>query len=105
MQQQQHAALAAQQEEMARRQAALDEQQRLQAQAEEQTRRQAEELVRRQQLLDQLIAVIPMQQLQRAFEPEENQRKLNDVQAKYPQFKKTNATIYKELRALFHERY
>ena len=59
---------------------------------------------KRAKLLDELIAAIPMQQLQRAFQSESSPRELWKLQHKY-HFKESNNGIYKELRALFEERY
>ena len=58
---------------------------------------------KRAQLLDELIAAIPMQQLQRAFQ-NSIERDLGALQVKHG-FKRSNTTIYKELKELFAERY
>ena len=60
--------------------------------------------VKRAQLLDQLIAAIPMQQLQRAFESPTSPGELRKLQRKHG-FKESNVTIYTELRAIFDEQY
>ena len=58
----------------------------------------------RQELLEQLIAAIPMQQLQRAFDWRRSAGELVKLQLKYG-FKTSNAAIYSELRVLFDEFY
>ena len=58
---------------------------------------------KRQKLLEQLIAAIPMQQLQRAFDQRWTSAwELRKLQPKYG-FKESNNTIYSELRVLFDE--
>ena len=58
---------------------------------------------KRQELLEQLIAAIPMQQLQRAFDQRWTSAwELRKLQPKYG-FKESNNTIYSELRVLFDE--
>ena len=66
--------------------------------------KRAKLLAKRAKLLKQLIAAIPMQQLQQAFESPRCARRLCKLQHKHG-FKESNTTIYMELRALFDERY
>ena len=59
---------------------------------------------KRAKLLDELIAAIPTQQIQRAFVHPRSNGELIKLQRKY-NFKASNGKIYMELRALFVERY
>ena len=59
---------------------------------------------KRAKLLDELIAAIPTQQIQRAFVHPRSNKQLIKLQRKY-NFKASNGKIYMELRALFVERY
>ena len=59
---------------------------------------------KRAKLLDELIAAIPTQLIRRAFVHPTSRQVLHNLQVKY-NFKTSNSTIYKELRALFVERY
>ena len=68
------------------------------------TTKEERKAAKRAQLLDQLIAAIPMQQLQRAFESPTSRRELWKLQRKHG-FKESNVTIYTELRAIFDEQY
>ena len=58
---------------------------------------------KRAKVLDELIAAIPTQQIQRAFVHPRSSKQLNKLQSKY-NFKASNNKIYMELRALFVER-
>ena len=59
---------------------------------------------KRAKMLDELIAAIPRQQIRRAFVHPTSRQVLHNLQVKY-NLKTSNLKIYKELRALFVERY
>ena len=90
--------------------AAADEQRRERDAADAAGRRRpkvakrAKLLAKRAKLPKQLIAAIPMQQLQQAFESPTSAKRLWKLQRKHG-FKESNKTIYMELHALFDERY
>ena len=68
------------------------------------TTKEERKAAKRAKLLDELIAAIPMQQLQRAFRVATSNAELRKLQLKHG-FKASNDTIYMELRTLFDELY
>ena len=68
------------------------------------TTKEERKAAKRAKLLDELIAAIPTQQLQRAFESPTSPGVLWQLQRKHG-FNESNKTIYMELRALFDEHY
>ena len=68
------------------------------------TTKQERVAAKRQQLLDQLINAIPMPQLLLAFESPTSPSRLRKLQGLHG-FKESDATVYKELRAIFDEMY